>query len=275
MKKMKYFLLVFLLQSFVASAQKDSILKVTLNKSIASGAVDFTTDNLGNIYILSSTNQIKKLNSKGDSIAVFNDVRRYGKIFSIDATNPLKLLVYYKDFSTIVVLDRLLNVRTAIDLRQQNILQARAITSSYDNNIWIFDELESKLKKVDDNGRVLSESVDFRQILDEPISPSSIYDRDGLVYLYDSAKSLLTFDYYGARKNNFKIKGISDLQVMDKNTILGRTKTHIILYKPATLQVFNFKLPTSTRIYRKIHFSNNLLYVLKDNGALDIYNMPS
>jgi hypothetical protein len=200
-------------------------------------------------------------------------VRRYGKIFSIDATNPLKVLVYYKDFSTILILDRLLNIRNTIDLRQQNIFQAKAITTSYDNNIWIFDELENKLKKIDDNGKLILETADFRQILDEPISPAILYDRDGWVYLYDSSKSLVTFDYYGAKKNNYKIKGINDLQVMDKNTILGRTATHIILYKPTTLQMFVFKLQSSLKSYKKISFNNNKLYVLTKQGLIEIYAM--
>ena len=48
--------------------------------------IDFTVDNLGNYYLLSKNNQLKKINAKGDSIGLFNDVRRYGKLFSIDAS---------------------------------------------------------------------------------------------------------------------------------------------------------------------------------------------
>ncbi len=78
---------------------------------------------------------------------MYIDVKRYGKIYSIDASNPLKILVYFRDFATIVVLDRLLTVRNTIDLRKQNIYQAQAVATSYDGNIWVYDELESKLKK--------------------------------------------------------------------------------------------------------------------------------
>ena len=69
---------------------------------------DFYTDNLQNIYLISAaTNQVKKLNSNGDSVAVFNNTLRYGKIYSADVTNPLKILLFYKDFSTILIVDRL------------------------------------------------------------------------------------------------------------------------------------------------------------------------
>jgi hypothetical protein len=88
-------------------------------KSIEGGFIDFTVDNLGNYFLLSKNNQLKKLNAQGDSIGLFNDVRRYGKLYSIDATNPLKVLLYYKNFSTVVVLDRFLNMINTIDLRSR------------------------------------------------------------------------------------------------------------------------------------------------------------
>jgi hypothetical protein len=106
-------------------AQPDSLYK--LSRTIKADIVDFRVDNLGNIYLLSSDNQLKKVNENGDSLAVFNDVRRFGKIYSIDVTNPLKILVYYREFGTIIMLDRFLNNINTIDLRSHDIYQAKAI----------------------------------------------------------------------------------------------------------------------------------------------------
>jgi hypothetical protein len=251
------------------------MLKVALVQKFMGEIKNFTTDNLGNIYLLNANNQIKKINERGDSIAVYNDVRRYGKIFSIDATNPLKVLVFYKDFATIVVLDRLLNVRASIDLRKQNILQVTAIASSYDNNIWLFDELDSKLKKIDENGNVLLESADFRQVFDPVPSPSVMYDRDGQLYLYDPKKGLMVFDYYGAKKNNFQLLHVSDLQVIDKNTITARDSLHIILYKPATLQLLSFTAFSNQQEFTKVSFSGNKIYCLNKRGELELYSVPA
>ena len=100
----------------------------TLSLSLPQDIVDFTVDNLGNMYVLNSDNQLKKLGPRGDSLAVFNDVRRYGKITRIDATNPLKILVYYREFTTVIELDRFLNIVNTVDLRKQNILQDRKST---------------------------------------------------------------------------------------------------------------------------------------------------
>ncbi|HUB62096.1 MAG TPA: hypothetical protein VL978_15380, partial [Puia sp.] len=37
---------------------------------IAEDIVDFSVDNLGNIYVINSDNQLKKLSPRGDSLAV-------------------------------------------------------------------------------------------------------------------------------------------------------------------------------------------------------------
>jgi hypothetical protein len=42
--------------------------------------------------------QNKKLNNRGDSVAIFNGVRNYGLLQAIDVTNPLKPCFFTKIF---------------------------------------------------------------------------------------------------------------------------------------------------------------------------------
>src|SRR6187200_1750779 len=106
--------------TFNTYAQSDTVF--ILNKTLPGDFSYFTVDNLDNLYLVNnSSNQLKKIDGNGDSVGVFNNVRKYGKLFSIDATNPLKLLLFYKNFATIVVLDRFLNVRNTINLGKKNI----------------------------------------------------------------------------------------------------------------------------------------------------------
>jgi hypothetical protein len=109
-----FFILLFLFPAGVF-AQADTALKLV--RVLPGEWVDFTVDNLGNIFLLDRSNQLKKLSPEGDSIAIYSNAPRYGNLYSIDASNPMKVLLYYRDFGTIVVLDRLLNVRTSVDLR--------------------------------------------------------------------------------------------------------------------------------------------------------------
>ncbi|MFI5134066.1 MAG: hypothetical protein ACHQEB_07005, partial [Chitinophagales bacterium] len=176
MKKILGTLILLPAFSFIMKAQSDT--SFHLIRTIKGDIVDFTVDNLDNIYILSSRNQVKKLNENGDSVAIFNDVKKFGQATLIDVSNPLKILLYYRDFSSIVVLDRFLNIRNTIDLRKQNIFQVKAIGQSYDNKIWLYDELENKLKKIDEDGKLLFETTDFRQLFGETPAPQKIFDED-------------------------------------------------------------------------------------------------
>lgn len=247
----------------LSSAQDSAFIQ---SKSMDGEYVDFTVDNLGNYYLLSKNNQLKKLNAQGDSIGIFNDVRRYGKLYSIDASNPLKVLLYYKNFATIVVLDRFLNVVNTIDLRKQNIFQVKAVAQSYDNNIWVFDEQNNKLKKIADDGKVLSETVDFRIIFDDVPSPTQIFDQDGFVYLYDSTKGIYVFDIYGSFKTKISYLGLTDLAVFGK-TIIGLDHQLLLAYTTETLSEQRMKLPAIISERQKTVIRPGHLYVLQ-NGTI-------
>jgi hypothetical protein len=241
-----------------------------LTLTIAQDIVDFDIDNFGNIYVINRDNQLKKLSPRGDSLAVFNDVRRYGKIGSIDVTNPLKILVYYRDFTTIIELDRFLNMINTIDLRIQNILQAKAIGLAYDNNVWVFDELDAKLKRIADDGTLVDQSTDFRQLFDTVPDPVSVRDRDGLVYLYDTARGVYIFDHYGTLKTHLDLSGWKDFDVIGKN-MLGRDEHKFYRYQQATLNLQEEPIPAAYQGASHIRITPMVIYVLKKTG-LEVYS---
>ena len=201
----------------------------------------------------------------------FNDSRRFGNITSIDVNNPLKLLIFYKDFSNILILDRFLNIRNSIDLRTQNLLQVSCIATSYDNNIWLFDEVENKLKKIDDAGNVLLETVDFRLLFDNNFLPQDIIDADGKLYLYNKQKGLVVFDYYGAFKNKYAILGLYNVQVVN-NEFTGFNEDGLQQYNLGLLKSSTKKSFFITNSLAKKNLKHQHLYALSKNG-LDIYSI--
>lgn len=183
-------------------------------KSIAGDYRHFELDRLGNVFLIGAQgNQITKYNQKGEAAGHYDNVRSYGQISALDVTNPLKIAVYYKDFATIVALDRYLSPVNTIDLRKADIWEAQAIATSYDNQYWVYDKQEAKIKKIDGQGKQTFVSSDLRQAFDEGIDPVKLLDRDGLLYTYDPAFGWYIFDYYGALKQKIPVQGLQDLQV--------------------------------------------------------------
>ncbi|HJS54795.1 MAG TPA: hypothetical protein VJ765_09635 [Chitinophagaceae bacterium] len=240
-------------------------------KIIKGDIIAFAADNFDDIYLLNSYDRLKKINANGDSVAVFNNVRKYGKLAHIDVSNPLRTLLYYKDFSTVVILDRLLAVRSTIDLRKQDIFQVQAVCLSYDNKLWLYDEFEHKLKKIDEDGKLLFSTTDFRQLFDEAFSFTSICDQDGFLYLYDKNKGVYVFDYYGTLKNIFSLTGYSNFKVTGK-FITGTRNDSLIRYQPANLLLQGIKLPEAFRKARSINFTATKAYALKED-ELQIYKL--
>jgi hypothetical protein len=260
MKKIFRLFLIFFLLPYPGMAQNDSIFH--LIKTIKGDIVDFTVDNLDNIYILNSRNQIKKFNANGDSVAIYNDVKKFGQATLIDVSNPLKILLYYRDYATVVMLDRFLNSVNSIDLRKQKIFQAKAIGQSYDNKIWVYDEIEHKLKKVDENGKLLQETPDFRLLLGTGPSPIKIYDENRLVYVYDSVYGVYVFDYFGTLKNNIMIDHWQNFKVAGK-FIYGSRADSLFRYEIASFRVDEWKMPESIYKSDAFNFSSSRLYALR------------
>jgi hypothetical protein len=268
LKRPTVFFLLFTFY-FVSNAQTDTLF-VPLKK-IKGDITAFAADNFDNIYLLNSYDQLKKIDANGDSVAVFNNVRKYGKVAQLDVTNPLRVLLYYKDFSTIVILDRLLSVRSTIDLRKQDVFQVQAVCLSYDNKIWVYDEFEHKLKKIDEDGKLLFATTDFRQLFDEAFSFTSICDQDGYLYLYDKNKGVYVFDYYGTLKNIFALTGYDNFKTVGK-FITGTRHDSLMRYQPSNLLLQEIKMPETFRKAQSILITTTKAYALKKD-ELEIYQL--
>ncbi len=255
----------------VIGQKNDSGSVFKLEKTIPGNFLYMDADVLDNLYLINSGNQLKKLNSHGDSLAVFNDVKRYGNPSYIDVSNPLKILVYYKNFYTVVVLDRLMIFRNSINLRKQNIFNVQAIATSYDNNVWVFDEQDFRIKKIDEDGKLLQESTDMRLLVENVPSPAQLLDHEGLLYLYDPQRGFYVFDYYGALKNNIPFVGWTHTAI-SKNTLYGFQDNYLLSYKLNSLQLRKYPLPSFISGYEAIKAINGKLYLLKKD-RVEIYSV--
>lgn len=262
-------LCAFVAAPVVAKSQSDSAFQFL--KTIKGDFTYFNVDNLDNVYLINKNYQLKKINEKGDSVAVFNDVKKYGNPDYIDVTNPLKTLLYYKNYSTVVVLDRLLTQRNHINLRKQNIFYVNNITLSYDNYMWIFDEEDFRLKKIDEEGKTLLASTDWRMLFDSVPAPVKMIDRDNFVYLYDPAKGFYIFDYYGGFKNRLAFLNWTNVEVNGTN-VYGFENNKLYSYVLKSLQLKEYRLPSFFGKYQAIKAMNGKVYLLNEKG-IDIYQI--
>ncbi len=235
-----------------------------LHHEIIGDYVYVKADELGNVFALTSGGQLKKFNSNFDSIGVFNDVKRLGKVNHIAFGNALRTVLYFKQYRNIVVLDRLMQVVNRIDLKKHSLFQVEALGPSYDNKIWVFDEQESKLKKLSEEGAVLFETSDLRIVFSEAISPSIVIDNGGFVYLYDPLKGLYIFDYYGGFKKKITLLGWKDIQPLGKN-ILGIGSEKVFVFTPGDVSINEIKIPLGLETAKQLTFMADGCIALYDD----------
>lgn len=250
-----------------AHCQNDSLYR--FEKRFSYPVVYFTTSPSGELFTINQGNQLKKYNSNGDSVGVFNDVKKYGKLSYVDAQNPWKTILYYEGFETIVLLDKYLKSLGSINLRDKNFFGVKAVATSYDNNIWIFDGRDMKIKKLDENGNLLLASVDLRQVFDDVPDPQKIIDRDGLLYLYDSTRGIYIFDYYGSFRTLLPFKNWKGIFVFGK-TIYGFDDSLFYTNTPPLPVADEKPLPKIFLNATQISISPRKAWVLK-NDSLSIY----
>jgi hypothetical protein len=261
-------------QGFAQFLQNDSTVfqqKFKLEQSIEGSFNLFNVDAIGNIYLITPTDQLKKIKPDGTLVAVYNDVKRFGKISAIDVQNPLKLLIYYKNYSAIVMLDKLLNFRNQIELKPLQFFDVNAVATTYDNNIWIYDEQNFKIKKLDDKGSLLLEFADLRTLFDIAPSAKKIIDEDNQLYLIDQEQGVFIFDYYGAFSRLIPIKDLRDITV-EKKCLIGFRDKIMEVVQLKNLTSTKYEVPDLAEKIKSLKFINNKLYILTQNG-LNIYSL--
>ncbi|NJC27959.1 hypothetical protein [Neolewinella antarctica] len=153
--------------------------------------VDFFLDPAGKAYLLLSDSRLITQNQLGQTVNDFYD-SSLGFPDNVDVTNPFSILLYYQDFGRLVILDRTLSEITRIDLFSvDNIQQPGVLARANDNQVWVYDSWDHRLKLLDNQGRVERTTNDLRLELSAPEDPDAIFVDRGTVALYFREKSRL------------------------------------------------------------------------------------
>ncbi len=193
------FLLILLVLPLLLSAQNPvdtSSIEYPPIFEIPTDTTDFTLDKLGNVYLITPDNELIKYNKKGEILFRYSE-NRLGKLGSVDASNPMQILLYYPDFLTVKTLDRTMNPTGEVALTDFVATQNAFVCSSKDNNIWVFDMDNQQLKKINRVGQVMYESGDLRLILPQKIIPDRMMERANELHIHVADKDVFVFDAFG------------------------------------------------------------------------------
>lgn len=222
------------------------------------------TDNLGNLYIVTQTNQLYKYGRNGTLTGTLN-YNYTGNISQIDASNPMQIYLFYRELNKVILLDNNLAFRGEVDLNKAGIIQAGAMARAYDNNIWVFDLADLQLKKVNRKNEIEQSSGNIRQyVTGNPYIPN-IFDNNDRVFVTDTTNGILVFDLFGSYLKTIPITGISTPKVLDKYLFFYRNG-QLNRYNWIAAQQSAYALPDTSRVIN-ISVEKERLYLQKQDSV--------
>lgn len=262
MRKALFLLLMF--SSVVKSSYSQNyILGVTL-EPFKGG---FTTDYLGNIFRFTS-GDVVKYDLNGNQTGIYSS-REYGDISYVDATNPMKVLVVFNEFSKAIVLDNSMSANISFNLMMPGIPHISLICTSRDAGYWIFDPQAKQLKKLNEQFTVTIEGTNLRQVTDSDVVPQRILDSGNWVILFAENYGYLIFDRYGTYYKTIKTNASGDFQVSN-DEIVYKEGDKMIMTDIKTGRVRSFLLPENSP-GDKCRVESKRIYIQQLN-SLKIYS---
>lgn len=171
-----------------------------------------TADHLANTYVLQGF-ELEKHDSTGRLVTRYTN-NRLGMPAFLDATNPLKLLLWYADFQTAVFLDRNLTELGSLNLTLLGLPAVRVVATAADGNLWVYDEASAQLLKLSSAGERLLESQPLNLEFPQRFSPTCVRDDGGqAVLLSDPAQGLAVFNPFSQLDKILLIKNLARFEV--------------------------------------------------------------
>jgi hypothetical protein len=172
----------------------------------------FITDNLQNAYVYSGS-VLKKYDIQGKLLCQHDD-KSFGGITYVDVNDPMKIMVFYKDFPELVFLDNTLSANgTPISPGSIGFQLTTLSCMSHDNGVWLYDAQGIQLVRLDVNLNVTQKTGNLVQSIGIPLNPNYLIEYNSYVYMNDSAHGILVFDQYGTYYKTIPIKGLTTFEV--------------------------------------------------------------
>ena len=192
----------------------------------------FTTDNIGNIYTVKEDELVKFLLS-GKLFNRYSNLK-LGGITSIDATNPLKLLLYYRDFQQIVFLDNQLTSNSEpISLEGLGYEQTDLVCAGANNSFWIYNKQNNELIRFNEASKKVAATGNLKQVLKTELKPNFVREYNGYLFLNCPETGIYVFDIFGTFSKVISIKKLKKFEI----------KEDIIYYQKDSLYCsYNYKL---------------------------------
>lgn len=212
-------------------------------------------DNQKNIYSIKNNILFKK----SDITTYQYNNLSLGKITNVDFQNPLQIVVFYKNFNTVVLLDNQLNEIKRIDFNLNTTpVNLEAVALSSQNQVWFYDSISSKIGLYNVN------TDTFKWISTMLENPISSYQSDYTHFYWTDLKwNLYRISIYGTIEKLGNLPQYDAIQ-LTKNGNSLYVVDNIMYYYNLTTKSSN-KIRIDEKIISNFFFKDGILSIFTQN----------
>jgi hypothetical protein len=214
------------------------------------------SDNYKNTYFIKD----RVINKQGpDGNFRFNDLQ-LGRITSVDIINPLKVIAFFQDTNTVVMLDNKLNEIERINFNNlPKFLNVSTATNAGSNSLWLFNVDTQQLELYNYGSKL-------QTVVSQPFPGKLISQASNFNYCFTlTEKKLRAFNIYGSILNEAPSEGYE--RIIQQNENLVALKENSLYYIPDFAKRNNaishetVKLSLTEITIKDLQLTNDFLYI--------------
>lgn len=182
-----------------------------------------------------------------------------GKITHIDFQNPLQIIVFYKDFNTVVLLDNQLNEIKRIDFNlKPELIQLEAVGLSAQNQLWFYDGISNKIG-------LYNITNDYLKWISTPLKNGlkNYFSDYTFFYWIDHTNQLFTSSIYSTINTLGTLPKYDKMQLLSNSTALYLHENAIYFYEITRERSSKIKL--TENFVDNFFFKDGILAIFTQN----------
>lgn len=203
--------------------------------------------------------------SKGSENWEYKNVT-LGKITKVDLQNPLKIVLFYEDFNTVILLDNQLNESQKINFSEHPTpINATAVGIAGQNQLWVYNNLNQQIGLYD---YLKNEYKTISTSLAGKIKQYTT-DFNSFIWMDESGEGYAC-SLFGAIENLGKLPNADQLQIISSNQILYSLDQKItLLSRQKDKSWASTLLQLPEKRFEKFYYQAQILSIFTTEG---IYN---